>query len=87
MTTPASGNRHDEPCYTEAPFWDVLGTWEQAPLEIHEMQFRRKSRGRNSIERARLHCAIRQARKARDPSRALSADRMSDQSASCGENA
>ncbi len=69
MTNPASANRHEDPHYTETPFWDVLGTWEQAPLEIHEMQFRRKLRGRNSIERAHLHCAIRQARAARIPAR------------------
>ena len=26
------------------PYWDVLGTWENAPLEVHELRYRERRR-------------------------------------------
>ena len=31
------GFHHFEPAWR--PFWDVLGTWEDAPLEVHEVRY------------------------------------------------
>ena len=42
VRTARGGFRHFESAWR--PFWDVLGTWEDAPLEVHELRYLERRR-------------------------------------------
>lgn len=61
----ANATENDEHSLAARPFWEVLGTWEAAGLEQHELRYLQLKRtfGSDSAKRAELRVAIAAARR------------------------